>query len=238
MLQHADVQRAALRRRLLPRRQRARAAADDAPRRRGRRTIRGSCARWRRATWRSSATPSIAPLGRFRNFMSYARRWREEQGSEDSHGRALWALGTVVGRSADPGRHSLAGDAVPRRAARGVGASAARARGRSRCSASSEYLRAFEGDRNVQAARTRDRRAAARTLPPHRSAGLAVVREPRHVLQRAAAAGADRHRRRGLDDEAMTADRPALARMADDDPAHGGRLLRADRHERLLRARR
>jgi len=30
---------------------------------------------------------------RFRNFLSFDRRWLEEQGSEDSHGRALWALG-------------------------------------------------------------------------------------------------------------------------------------------------
>ena len=30
---------------------------------------------------------------RFRNFMSFDRRWTEEAGSEDSHGRALWALG-------------------------------------------------------------------------------------------------------------------------------------------------
>jgi glycosyltransferase involved in cell wall biosynthesis len=37
--------------------------------------------------------------GRFRNFMAYDRRWLEEVGSEDSHGRALWALGTVVGRA-------------------------------------------------------------------------------------------------------------------------------------------
>jgi hypothetical protein len=44
---------------------------------------------------------------RFRNFMSYSRQWTEECGSEDSHGRALWALGAVVGRSLDPGRQSL-----------------------------------------------------------------------------------------------------------------------------------
>lgn len=37
--------------------------------------------------------------GRFRNFMSYTHAWLEEAGSEDSHGRALWALGTCVGRS-------------------------------------------------------------------------------------------------------------------------------------------
>jgi len=34
--------------------------------------------------------------GRFRNFMTYDRNWTEEEGSEDSHGRALWALGMVV----------------------------------------------------------------------------------------------------------------------------------------------
>lgn len=34
--------------------------------------------------------------GRFRNFMSYDRRWMEEQGSEDSHGRAIWGLGEAV----------------------------------------------------------------------------------------------------------------------------------------------
>ena len=30
---------------------------------------------------------------RFRNFMSFDRRWLEEVGSEDSHGRTVWALG-------------------------------------------------------------------------------------------------------------------------------------------------
>ncbi len=34
--------------------------------------------------------------GRFRNFLSYERRWKEEQGSEDCHGRAVWALGVAV----------------------------------------------------------------------------------------------------------------------------------------------
>jgi glycosyltransferase involved in cell wall biosynthesis len=38
--------------------------------------------------------------GRFRNFLGYDRRWLEDVGSEDSHGRALWSLGTVLGRSA------------------------------------------------------------------------------------------------------------------------------------------
>ena len=34
--------------------------------------------------------------GRFRNFMTYDRRWVEETGSEDAHGRALWSLGKAV----------------------------------------------------------------------------------------------------------------------------------------------
>jgi glycosyltransferase involved in cell wall biosynthesis len=44
-----------------------------------------------------------AETSRFRNFLSYQRQWLEEVGSEDSHGRALWALGTVLGRSAKRG---------------------------------------------------------------------------------------------------------------------------------------
>jgi hypothetical protein len=36
---------------------------------------------------------------RFRNFLSNDRRWLDEQGSEDSQGRAIWALGTAAGRS-------------------------------------------------------------------------------------------------------------------------------------------
>ncbi|MEB3199187.1 MAG: glycosyltransferase family 4 protein [Synechococcaceae cyanobacterium] len=40
--------------------------------------------------------------GRFRNFMSFDRHWLESVGSEDSHGRALWALGTVVGLTHQP----------------------------------------------------------------------------------------------------------------------------------------
>lgn len=46
---------------------------------------------------------------RFRNFMTYARQWTEERGSEDSQGRALWALGAVVGRSREPGSKGLGG---------------------------------------------------------------------------------------------------------------------------------
>lgn len=48
--------------------------------------------------------------GRFRNFMDYQRRWLEEhRGSDDSHGRTLLALGTVLGRFNTPALHSMAG---------------------------------------------------------------------------------------------------------------------------------
>jgi glycosyltransferase involved in cell wall biosynthesis len=46
---------------------------------------------------------------RFRNFMSYDRRWLEEQGSEDSHGRTLWALAECARRDVDPSRRRWAG---------------------------------------------------------------------------------------------------------------------------------
>lgn len=36
---------------------------------------------------------------RFHNHMSFDRKWLDEKGSEDSHGRAIWALGMGVGRS-------------------------------------------------------------------------------------------------------------------------------------------
>jgi hypothetical protein len=36
---------------------------------------------------------------RFHNHMSFDRRWLDKQGSDDCHGRALWALGVGVGRS-------------------------------------------------------------------------------------------------------------------------------------------
>ena len=45
---------------------------------------------------------------RFRNFMSYDRRWLEAQGSEDSHGRTLWALGECARSDTDPSRRRWA----------------------------------------------------------------------------------------------------------------------------------
>ena len=45
---------------------------------------------------------------RFRNFMSYDRRWLEDRGSEDSHGRTLWALGQCALGDGNPSRRQWA----------------------------------------------------------------------------------------------------------------------------------
>ena len=47
--------------------------------------------------------------GRFRNFLGYDRKWLEDIGSEDSHGRAIWGLGYVLGRSQNAGLRGAAG---------------------------------------------------------------------------------------------------------------------------------
>ena len=68
------------------------------------------------ATARSLASRFLAFLwhafnqktGRFRNFLSYDRCWLEEVGSEDSHGRALWGLGAILGHAEDAGFKGLA----------------------------------------------------------------------------------------------------------------------------------
>lgn len=58
-----------------------------------------------------------AGAGRFRNFMAYDRRWLEAAGSDDSHGRAIWAIGTVAARAANASHrawaHSLLERAAP-----------------------------------------------------------------------------------------------------------------------------
>jgi glycosyltransferase involved in cell wall biosynthesis len=46
--------------------------------------------------------------GRFRNFMGFDRTWLEDQGSEDSHGRTLWALGECARKDVSPTRRRWA----------------------------------------------------------------------------------------------------------------------------------
>jgi glycosyltransferase involved in cell wall biosynthesis len=90
--------------------------------------------------------------GRFRNFLSYSRAWTEECGSEDSHGRALWALGAVVGRSGDPGRRRVSGSLFHAALPAVETLSSPRAWAFALLGID-EYLREFEGDRRVQRVR-------------------------------------------------------------------------------------
>ncbi len=87
--------------------------------------------------------------GKFRNFMSYDRKWLEKDGAEDCHGRALWALGTVIGHSNDPGKRNLADSlfhlALPRVEHFTSPRAAAYA-----VLGIDEYLRAFQGDSKVE----------------------------------------------------------------------------------------
>jgi glycosyltransferase involved in cell wall biosynthesis len=90
--------------------------------------------------------------GRFRNFLSYGRQWLEPRGSEDSHARALWALGAVVGRASDPGRHSLAGDLFHSAMPAVTAFTSPRAWAYVLLGID-EYLQAFQGDSSVEALR-------------------------------------------------------------------------------------
>ncbi len=84
--------------------------------------------------------------GRFRNFLSYERQWQEAAGSEDSHGRSLWALGTVLGRSKDPGLRGTAGRLFESAVPAVVGFSSPRAWAFALLGIQ-EYLKRFPGDR-------------------------------------------------------------------------------------------
>ena len=52
--------------------------------------------------------------GRFRNFMSYDRKWLEDEGSTDSHCRTLWALGAVLSYSHNASLQGVAADLFER----------------------------------------------------------------------------------------------------------------------------
>lgn len=52
--------------------------------------------------------------GRFKNFMSYDRRWLEDAGSDDSQGRAIWALGYLVAHAPSESLRALATDMLQR----------------------------------------------------------------------------------------------------------------------------
>jgi len=89
---------------------------------------------------------------RFRNFLGYDHRWMEDQGSEDSHGRALWALGTVLAGSANHGLRGAAGRLFEFSLPAAVEFHSPRA-----CAYTilgiQEYLHSYPGDRDAQRVR-------------------------------------------------------------------------------------
>jgi glycosyltransferase involved in cell wall biosynthesis len=85
---------------------------------------------------------------RFRNFMDYQRNWLEESGSDDSHGRALWALGLVLGRSNTPTLHNMAGRVFQQSLLAILETTSPRAWAFSLIGIH-EYLQRFAGDRRV-----------------------------------------------------------------------------------------
>ncbi len=90
--------------------------------------------------------------GRFRNFMPYDRRWTEERGSDDSHGRAVWALGVVLGRSNDESLRGMAGRLFSQALPVALELESPRAWASSLIGIH-EYLERYQGDRAVQSAR-------------------------------------------------------------------------------------
>ncbi len=87
--------------------------------------------------------------GRFRNFLGYDRRWNETEGSEDCHGRALWALGTVLGRSQDRGLRGAAGRLFEFSLPAAVRFSSPRAWAYTLLGVQ-QYLTSYPGDRDAQ----------------------------------------------------------------------------------------
>jgi glycosyltransferase involved in cell wall biosynthesis len=90
--------------------------------------------------------------GRFRNFMDYQRNWLEKSGSDDSHGRTLWALGTVLGRSAVPSLRGIAGGLFEQ-ALPAIHTTTSPRAWAFALLGIHEYLRRFEGDRLVNGIR-------------------------------------------------------------------------------------
>lgn len=94
-----------------------------------------------------------AATGRFRNFLGYDRRWNEMVGSEDCHGRALWSLGTILGRSDNQALRSAAGRLFEFSLPTAVKLYSPRAAAYSLLGIQ-EYLNSYPGDRDAQKIRS------------------------------------------------------------------------------------
>jgi glycosyltransferase involved in cell wall biosynthesis len=87
-------------------------------------------------------------LGRFRNFMSFDRRWLEKVGSEDCQGQALWALGLCVSQAGQGSFQMLAAQLFEQALPVAAEFSSPRAWAFTLIGID-EYLRRFGGDRRA-----------------------------------------------------------------------------------------
>ncbi|MHB8412931.1 MAG: glycosyltransferase family 4 protein [Candidatus Acidiferrales bacterium] len=101
----------------------------------------------------------------FKNCLSYERQWQEPESWEDSHGRAIWGLGTVLGKSKIAGLRGAAGRLFELAVPAAVEFQSPRA-----CAFAllglQEYLESFPGDR---AALTASEALANRLLNSYRA---------------------------------------------------------------------
>ncbi|MFA5165555.1 MAG: glycosyltransferase family 4 protein [Candidatus Omnitrophota bacterium] len=84
--------------------------------------------------------------GRFRNFLTFQRNWKEEIPSEDCHGRAIWAIGTCIGQSKNEGFTQMSVEFFEKALAPTVSFTSPRAWAFTLLGIH-EYLQRFHGDR-------------------------------------------------------------------------------------------
>ncbi len=89
---------------------------------------------------------------RFRNFMSFDRRWLEEVGSEDCHGHALWALGLCASQAGQDDFQMLAAELFEQALPQATEFTSPRAWAYTLIGID-EYLQRFGGDRIVNQVR-------------------------------------------------------------------------------------
>src|SRR5688572_7570995 len=91
-------------------------------------------------------------VGRFRNFMSFDRRWLEDVGSEDCQGHALWALGLCVSQAGQGSFQMLAAQLFEQALPVAAEFTSPRAWAFTLIGID-EYLRRFGGDRRAEIGR-------------------------------------------------------------------------------------
>ncbi len=86
--------------------------------------------------------------GHFRGILDYKRNWQDDQGTEDTHGLAIWALGMVLGRSSHFGMLGVARRLFEAALPAAIQCSSLRAWSFSLLGLQ-EYLHRFPGDRDA-----------------------------------------------------------------------------------------